>query len=178
MEIPIKNQWSLTEIVPSDKPALIKYISDKEIADNTMTIPYPYTEKDADWWLNHIEENNKQWGQQTQWAIRSPEGEFSGSIGIMLSKSPIFKHRVEIGYWMGKPFRNQGITSAAIKALSDHCLEKLDFLRVQAFTYDYNIASGRVLEKAGFEKEGFLKRSHFKNGVYLDSVLYAKLRRD
>ena len=42
--------------------------------------------------------------------------------------------------------------------------------------FSHNVASMRVLEKTGFEREGLLRRSAIKNGVVLDQVLYAKVR--
>ncbi len=175
MEFQLKNQWSLTPVFRSDKADLIQNVNDPEIANQTLTIPYPYSEEDAGWWFDHMEAEQQKQGRQVQWAIRSPARALAGSIGIILSDQPHFSHRLEIGYWLGKKYRNKGVTSDAIRILSDHFLYNEHFARVQAFTFSNNIASGKALEKAGFMKEGVLRKSHLKNGLFMDTVVWGRV---
>jgi len=60
--------------------------------------------------------------------------------------------------------------------MSEWAFNHYQLTRVFAMAFARNAASMRVLEKAGFEREGLLRRSAIKNGVILDQVLFAKVR--
>ena len=64
----------------------------------------------------------------------------------------------------------------AVRAASDWALDEYQLTRVFAMIFSHNVGSIRVLEKAGFEREGIMRRSAIKNGVILDQLLYAKVR--
>ena len=58
-----------------------------------------------------------------------------------------------------------------------HCpFSELELARIWATVFESNPASARVLEKAGYELEGRLRKSVYKNGVLMDGFLYAILR--
>lgn len=95
-----------------------------------------------------------------------------GSIGLILGKD-IERVSAEIGYWLGKPYWGRGITSVALAAATNYAIEQFGLLRVFAIPFADNIASIRVLEKAGFVREGFMKQSAFKDGKVRDQYLYA-----
>ena len=61
-------------------------------------------------------------------------------------------------------------------AASDWAFGYYHVIRLFAMTFAHNVASMRVLEKSGFQREGVMQRSAIKNGVVLDQVLYAKVR--
>ena len=60
--------------------------------------------------------------------------------------------------------------------MSDWAFDNYKLTRVFAMAFAHNAASIRVLEKAGFEREGVMRRSAIKNGVVLDQILFAKVR--
>lgn len=64
----------------------------------------------------------------------------------------------------------------AIALLCEYALNELLFIRLQAFVYTPNLASVRVLEKNGFEREGLLRKYVRKDGRIYDCFLYARLR--
>jgi ribosomal-protein-alanine N-acetyltransferase len=57
----------------------------------------------------------------------------------------------------------------------EYCFEHRELSRIEAGVFSHNEASMRVLEKVGFEREGYLKKCFIKQGRYIDSVLYAKV---
>lgn len=61
----------------------------------------------------------------------------------------------------------------AVKQLCQKLFAETDILRIFAEPFAYNIGSRRVLEKAGFQLEGILKRNAVKNGRVLDMAMYA-----
>jgi RimJ/RimL family protein N-acetyltransferase len=79
----------------------------------------------------------------------------------------------EVGYWLGEAHWNRGIATSAIQVVTRHGLEALGLHRVFALPYAQNVASCRVLEKAGYQREGRLRKSAFKDGRFEDQIMYA-----
>jgi len=98
----LKDGYFLSEFVPNDKPLLVQHLAEKAISDLTLTVPYPYTEKDADWWIEHVTAQTKKIKQPLQWAIRDAEAKLIGAIGLS-EFVPGEGHKSELGYWMAKP---------------------------------------------------------------------------
>ncbi|RPI67751.1 MAG: hypothetical protein EHM47_15335, partial [Ignavibacteriales bacterium] len=63
----INNDIYLSHIKKEDKPSLIKYINDIDIYKNTLKIPFPYTERDADDWIARVELLRSEMGVQKHW---------------------------------------------------------------------------------------------------------------
>jgi len=85
---------------------------------------------------------------------------------------------VGIGYMLVPGERSKGYGSEAIQIMVDYLFLHKDIVRVQAETHPDNIASQRVLEKAGFKKEGVIRKSFFSRGVHRDTALYGILREE
>ncbi len=151
--------------------SLAKHANNPHVSRNLRDMfPSPYTHEDAEHWLAVVSCMQP----ETQYAI-DVEGVAVGGIGI----SPgLDVHRIdgELGYWLGEEFWNRGIMTAAIKAFIPHCFRAYALERIHAHVFEYNVASGRVLEKAGFVLEGRLRKAAMKDGVVIDMLLYAKLR--
>ncbi|MDQ3833907.1 MAG: GNAT family N-acetyltransferase [Actinomycetota bacterium] len=105
------------------------------------------------------------------------ENEAVGGIELEL-KSDVERCSAEIGYWLGEDVWGRGIATAAVGALTRHGIEVLSLYRIFATPFADNPASIRVLEKAGYVREGILRRSAIKEGVILDKVLYAVTDQD
>jgi RimJ/RimL family protein N-acetyltransferase len=174
MQSEIKTGICLTEFKRSDVDSLVGFLNDREIYDRTLRIPYPYTVSDAERWLGVAEMAAKENGQPLHWAIRQ-QGQVIGGIGLndfVVGQS----HRAEIGYWLARPYWGQGIMTAAVKSVCRHAFENLGVIRLHAHVFSLNAASGRVLEKCGFELEGCLRKHFVKDGKYLDVKLYGLVR--
>ncbi len=85
---------------------------------------------------------------------------------------------MEIGYSLVPSERGKGYCSEAVKMMVDYLFLSKDIVRIQAQTDSRNIASQRVLEKAGFQKEGTLHMSIFARGEWRDACIYCILRRE
>lgn len=95
-----------------------------------------------------------------------------GSVGIILGKD-IERVSAEIGYWIGKPYWGRGITSVALRSATEYAVKTFGLTRVFAIPFAHNLPSIRVLEKAGYVREGLMKQSAIKDGVVQDQYLYA-----
>ena len=74
--------------------------------------------------------------------------------------------------------RGKGYGTEAIQLMVDYLFLAKDIVRIQAETHPQNKTSSRVLEKAGFSKEGVIRKSFFSRGVWRDTALYSILREE
>ena len=85
----------------------------------------------------------------------------------------VHRYSAELGYWLAEPFWGRGIMTQAVKIITAFAFSELNVLRVFAEPYTTNPTSARVLEKAGFVREGILRANVFKDGKVLDQYLYS-----
>ncbi len=85
---------------------------------------------------------------------------------------------MEIGYGLIPSERRKGYCSEAVKIMVDYLFLSKNIVRIYALTNARNIASQRVLEKAGFKKEGLVRKSLFVRGEWTDRCLYGILREE
>ena len=104
------------------------------------------------------------------------EGEAVGGIGIH-PQTDILCKNAELGYWLSEKFWGQGIISRAIPQMVKFAFDTYDVNRVFARPFGTNIASQKVLEKSGFKLEAKLEATIFKNGEYLDELIYSIKRK-
>ncbi len=100
------------------------------------------------------------------------DGEAAGGIGLH-PQSDIHEKNAELGYWLAEPFWGKGIVTQAITEIVEYGFINLDITRVFAVPFGTNKGSQRVLEKAGFQLEARLSKSIYKNGEYLDELIYS-----
>ena len=94
--------------------------------------------------------------------------------GASLNNYEPFRDRVEIGYWLFLEGRGRGIATRVVRALAEHAF-RVGVLRVEAVVRPENEPSIRVLERAGFTREGLL-RSLLRHGDgRADAILFSLL---
>jgi [ribosomal protein S5]-alanine N-acetyltransferase len=81
-----------------------------------------------------------------------------------------------LGYWIGAPYARRGYMSAAVTALVPYAFSTLRLHRVEAACIPTNAASISLLEKTGFEREGYAREYLCINGQWQDHLLYARLK--
>jgi RimJ/RimL family protein N-acetyltransferase len=86
--------------------------------------------------------------------------------------------RLEIGFSMIPSERGKGYCTEAVRIMIDYLFLSKDRVRIQAQTETGNLASQKVLEKAGFNKEGIMRKSDFSRGEWKDAYLYSILREE
>ena len=173
--INIDNEIYLSAIKADDVTFYAKHLNDPEISATTLRIPYPYTEEDAQKFIELIKLQELTSGRQMHWAIRSSKGELIGGIGLhgKYSESP---HRDEVGYWVARQHWGKGIMTRALQAFCVFLQDEYKLVRIEAPIFDFNTGSCRVVEKCGFVMEGVLRKAYFKNGKYIDGRLYALVK--
>jgi len=86
--------------------------------------------------------------------------------------------QLEIGYTLVPSERGKGFCTEAVKIMVDYLFLSKDIMRIQVQTDQRNAASQKVMEKAGFRKEGTLRRNFFVRGEWTDDYIYSILREE
>lgn len=161
-------QW-----IASDAIALAKLLNNKKVLDNLRDgLPFPYTDKDALDYINFCLNADK--SSQFCFAIEYC-GEVVGSIGIF-RQTNIHSRTAELGYYLAEESWGKGICTEAVRLACNYVFENTDIIRIYAEPFARNIASCRVLEKAGFTLEGTLHANAVKNSVIEDMKIYALIK--
>lgn len=134
-----------------DAETLFKYASDPEVGPRAGWPPHQSVEESREI-IKGI------FGGDGMWAVELKEtGEPIGCVGYLPSSASnlsIADDEAEVGYWIAKPYWNQGICTEAMKAVVDYCFEVKGFTRLWGDYFSENLASGRVMAKCGFSDTG------------------------
>lgn len=161
-------KWEL-----SDAKDLAVALSNTKIQDNLRDgLPYPYTEQDGIDYISAMFSSDE--NDTFAFAI-TVGGKVIGSIGVF-RQGNIHRQTAEVGYYIAEEYWGKGIMTEAIKQACKYVFEKSDIIRIYAEPFAYNVASCKVLEKAGFQYEGTLRKNAVKNGKIIDMKMYALLR--
>jgi len=155
-----------------DEPALVRHADNRKIWRNLRDrFPHPYTARDAEDWIRTAEGQ----GEPTLSFAIVLDGEPVGAVG--LERFADVERRVaEIGYWLSEAHWGKGLVTEAVIAASAYAFATLDIDRLHAGVFEWNPASCRVLEKAGYRFEARLRKSVFKDGRTIDRLLYVRFR--
>ncbi len=157
-----------------DISAILGLAAAPEIAANTF-VPHPYTQEDASEFVRLGRERWRKGEAYVFGIIEKSSQAFAGCMGI----HPIAEHnRAEVGYWIGVPYWGRGLATSALRLLLQFGFEELKLNRVEAGHFDYNPASGRVMEKAGMRLEGRRRGYIMHREQPKDALWYAILRGD
>jgi len=165
----------LRAFTPADAPEVQRLAGEREIAATTATIPHPYEDGMAEKWIR-THEAAFQEGTGVVFAVtRRLDGGLVGAIGLTIQRE---HRRAELGYWIGKPYWNQGYATEAARAVLRHGFEQVGLRRIYARHFGNNPASGRVLVKVGMKYEGCLREHFRKWGVFQHVILYGISRNE
>ena len=157
---------------PGDETALVRIANNRDVWRNmTNRFPHPYAHDDAVAWIEIAQDRTN---DALHFAIVL-HGEITGGIGCT-RLDDLRTRTAEIGYWVGEPYWGQGIATEALALTSEAAFKEFDFARLQANVLEWNLASCRVLEKAGYKLEARLLRQGYKDGEICDMWMYALLR--
>ncbi|MDR1200406.1 MAG: GNAT family N-acetyltransferase [Tannerellaceae bacterium] len=161
-------EWQL-----SDAASLAENANNIQIWNNLRdALPHPYTEEDGKQFITMAMSMPK---PATLMAIEV-DGKAVGSIGITLH-TDVERITVELGYFIGESYWSRGIMTEVVKEMVSYVfLHFPELKKIYATTFDFNIASQRVLQKAGFEREGVLKQAAIKNRDVIDLHYYSMLK--
>lgn len=165
------NHFILRKWQKGDEASLTENANNPKIWTNVRDyFPSPYTLTDAYEWINFVQ------NEKCHFAIEVG-GKAVGGIGVIFQQD-VARSNVEIGYWLGEAYWGKGIASAAVAQMVEYVFSTYpEIHRIFAGVFQYNTASMRVLEKAGFEQEAVLKEAVIKNNQLWDEHIFAIRRR-
>ena len=163
-------KWEL-----SDAKDLAAALSNRKVQDNLRDgLPYPYTEQDGKEFISAMLSADE--NETFAFAI-TVNNMVIGSIGIF-RQGNIHRQTAELGYYIAEEYWGKGIMTEAVKQICEYVFANSDIIRIYAEPFAYNIASCRVLEKAGFQYEGTLRSNAVKNSKVIDMKMYSLLKEE
>lgn len=163
---------TIREWRPDDAATLARLADDRGVWLGLRDLfPHPYQLADAHRFIAFAAAMSP----VTYFAIEV-DGALAGGIGYT-PRTDVERVGAEVGYWLGREFWGRGIATAALRLLTGHAFAaQPELQRLFAVPFAANAASARVLEKAGYTREGVLRRSVIKDGSVQDQFMYAILR--
>lgn len=165
----------LRHLEESDIDSLFEIFSDAEAMRFFGIVPFA-ERADA---KNYLAEIHAGFGKKTlfQWGIALRETD------QVIGTSTLFhadekNRRAELGYALNRQFWGKGLIAEALNSLLTFTFEKLNLHRLEADVDPRNTASVKVLERLGFQKEGFLRERWIVQGEIQDAVFYGLLKSD
>jgi RimJ/RimL family protein N-acetyltransferase len=158
---------------PEDLDALVAALQDSDIPRWTR-IPDPYGYEDG---RDFLKRSSAAWSDGTgaSFAIVEPDGgRLLGSIGVRFHEETA----ASVGYWVAREARGRGIAAQALRLVAGWVLHASPVERLELVTDPENVASQRVAEKAGFTREGLLRRYLEIKGERRDCVMFSLLREE
>lgn len=172
-------------LTPDDAPALHHLVNDWEVVRMLSSPPFPYPRELADEWITATQALCRK-NEGFYFAILGPDGRLAGCIGLRIvplpqtGRSPHAPPQREgqLGYWLGRAHWGQGFASLAASRIARWALAHLNIDRLSASAAQDNIASIRVLERAGFRHTGTDRQKFVARGTDLPVELFEATRAD
>lgn len=164
----------LRDLSIDDLDAFSALAGERSVADTMISIPHPLDREAALAWL----------------AVHTGDAERYRSLAVCLETTGTLigyagivdidrEHCLgELSFWIGRPFRGAGYAVETGRAAIGVAFGELGLNRLQAFHMLRNPASGRVLERLGFRREGVLRQRVRKWDIFEDVAVYGLLRSD
>lgn len=161
----------------ADAESIRRYIRDREIRRWTL-IPQPYTLDHAHAFIKISQGRARK--KKPDMILLGIEHKETGEIigGIGLHRVDYENKNAEIGCWIGKPFRGQGLVTEAMRAVLKYAFTVLKLKRVQAQVFVGNVASMKMVRRCGFTREGCLRSNFLQRGKWRTSYIYSILREE
>ena len=122
-----------------------------------------------EWFAGHEENGTGIW-----WAVcDKANGEFVGAGGL---NDLLREHaKAEVGFWLLPEYWGRGYMMEAFPRILEYGFDALDLHRIEGFVVSDNGNCKRALDRIGFEYEGTMRDSEFKDGQYISVDIYAKI---
>lgn len=140
---------------------------------NGTTVPATFTPAEGLAFI-HRQWSRAENGEGVSQTIIDVQGD--RAIGLMWVALRPQRHVGGLGYWVVPPERGNGIATAAVRLIIPWAMRALDLRRLEAWVEPENIASQRVLRKAGFEQEGRLRNFLTFAGRPSDALVFSVIR--
>jgi RimJ/RimL family protein N-acetyltransferase len=155
----------------SDGPIVRHLAGDRAVATATRGIPYPYPRGLAEQWIASHQLMYDQSLATTLAIVERSSGRIVGAVRLAIDDDT---QTGRLGFWVGKPYWNQGFATEALQAVVTYALKTRQLHAVFAAHAVGNDAAARVLEKLGLQREPALPRAARAWGRYDAEVYYSR----
>jgi RimJ/RimL family protein N-acetyltransferase len=160
-----------------DVDDICRHINDRLVARYMSNVPHPYKRTDGEFFIRKMVKKGIK--AKTDYPLSIYEKQKKEVIGgVGLHKVDLKNRHAEVGYWLGRKYWRQGYVSEALGMILDFGFRKLKLKRIWAGVYHPNIPSQRLLMKAGFTKEGVLRKHTRKGSKEYDNIMFGMLREE
>lgn len=157
----------------SDIPHLHKWSNDPDIAAGQGDLHWPSSMWQQQRWFERAQEDK----QNVRLAVQHKDGDLIGYTGFWSLNWR--DRRAEHGLLIGNmDYRKQGYGREIIMTCARYAFEELGLCRLDATIIASNSASMKAYEACGYQVEGTLRKHAFRNGTWVDRVLYGLLQSD
>jgi RimJ/RimL family protein N-acetyltransferase len=119
------------------------------------------------------------WDMQEEFSFLIEEKHNNRFVGVIgLNRIDMVNKLANIGYWIRTSAAGKGYATAALQLLARYSFERLGFIRLEILCLPNNLPSIRVAEKAGFKREGILRKRLMLRDISNDVVLLSLLQED
>lgn len=160
---------------PSDARSVQRILDDRLVSATLLDTPHPFTLEAAQHWIETARRGGDRGDAFVFALIRKRHPLFIGCIDIEVNGE---HRRGDMAYWLSPEHWGQGYTTEAAQRIVRFGFESLGLGRIYAQCVCTNIASARVMEKAGLRYEALLRESTLKDGTYVDVAVYGLTRED
>lgn len=166
----------IREIQYSDSDKIQTVASLSEIADTMISIPHPYPDNEAKRFVAQRISETKSGNAVVFVLEKIQDNSFCGLIEV---RDIDHEHlQGELSFWLAPNAWGKGYMSKVIRSVLDYSFTELELNRLYAYHMERNPASGKVLARNGFQKEGILRQRVRKWGKFEDVSLWACLQQD
>lgn len=151
----------------SDAEAMVRHANNPRVACFlSKRFPHPYTRDDAARWFAFLQAQD-----DPEAGAIEIGGEAVGGIGVRRGEGE-FAHSAELGYWLAEAHWGRGVMTRVVRAVLPMAVHRWQLSRITAYAASANQGSIRVLEKAGFVREGSMRARAIRDGVVQDHIVF------
>jgi ribosomal-protein-alanine N-acetyltransferase len=165
---------NLRKLSINDAKPITNFMS-YNIAKNLYGVPYPYTMKDALYFIrsSHIDFSSF---KAVHFAIEYRKSSVIDSlmfVGVISLKDiDRVNKKASLGYWLGEEYWGKGIATKSVRFIISYAFSELGLQEIYAYVFSENKPSIRVLEKNGMSQIGEVNEYHSLTGKYRTSLKY------
>jgi RimJ/RimL family protein N-acetyltransferase len=168
----------LRDMQKGDEESLRENMNNINVSRYLLVVPFPYTESDAQWFVNHCIERISKVPRDSYSLGIALKGEDKIIGGISLRNINEFESTASLGYWLGEKYWRKGYMSEAFKRIIEFGFNELKLRRLNVEAFSPNVASNELIKKMGFKFEGTRRQMHRSksNGEIYDDNEYGLLK--
>ena len=151
-----------------DWRALYEIWTDPRVCRGMLMVPYQSEDE--------VREKVENPPQRMVRMVAELDGRVVGSSTLRMARSPRMQHVANCGLSVHADYWNQGVGSALLSAILDLADNWLNLKRLELEVYVDNEAAIHLYEKFGFEIEGTMRKSAFRDGEFVDAHAMARVR--